>query len=192
MIRGIVKSVVEGVIKRFSATGRVDEDIDNREYFQHYGYTSRPQPGAELIIIREGNQIIAIASDDRRYRLAIEEGEAALYTDEGDKIHLKRGRIIEITGGEQVVVNTKIATVTASTSASVTAPIVTVAASTKVTITSPLAEFSTNVTIGGTLQVASIQSAGALNLQAPGGISAQTAGAINLTGATVGVTETGA
>ena len=109
MIRGIVTSVVEGVIKRFTASGRADETISNREYLQHYGYTSRPLPGAELIILREGNNIIAVASDDRRYRISLENGEVALYTDEGDKIHLKRGRIIEITGGEKVVVSTKVA-----------------------------------------------------------------------------------
>jgi phage gp45-like len=96
MIRGIIKTVLEGVIKRFSADGRSDESFENREYFQHYGFTSRPKPGAEIIIIREGNAIIAIASDDRRYRLQIEEGEVALYTDEGDKVHLKRGRVVEI------------------------------------------------------------------------------------------------
>lgn len=34
---------------------------------------------------------------DRRYRLkALAEGEVAIYTDEGDKIHFKRGRIIDI------------------------------------------------------------------------------------------------
>jgi len=69
LIRGIIQSVVEGVIKRFTAAGRPDETIANREYFQHYGYTSRPLPGAEAIIIQEDNHIIMIASDDRRYRI---------------------------------------------------------------------------------------------------------------------------
>jgi len=90
MIRGIIKSVTEGFIKLFSASGRANESFSDREYFQHYGFTSRPREGAEIIIIREGNHIIGIASDDRRYRLAIEDGEVALYTDEGDYIHLKR------------------------------------------------------------------------------------------------------
>lgn len=153
MIRGIVKSVIEGVIKRFSATGRIGEDIDNREYFQHYGLTSRPKEGAELIIIREGNHIVAIASDDRRYRISLENGEVALYTDEGDKIHLKRGRIIEISGGEKVMVTTKVAEVTATTSTTVTSPQVTVVASTKVTLTTPLVDISGDVTIGGNATV---------------------------------------
>ncbi len=54
MIRGIIQSVFEGVIKRFTASGRADETITDREYFQHYGFTSRPLAGAEAIIIREG------------------------------------------------------------------------------------------------------------------------------------------
>ena len=78
MIRGIVISVLEGVIKRFSASGRPDETISDREYFQHYGYTSHPKAGAEIIIIREGGHFVAVASDDRRYRIALEEGEVAL------------------------------------------------------------------------------------------------------------------
>lgn len=154
MIRGIVKSVVEGVVKRFSAFGRPDETIDNREYFQHYGYTSRPKAGAEIIIIREGGHFVAVASDDRRYRIALEEGEVALYTDEGDKVHLKRGRIIEIVGGEKIVATTKVAEVTAAISMTVTSPEVTVVATAKVTMTTPLLEVSGSITSGGNITAA--------------------------------------
>ena len=122
MIRGIITSVVEGVIKRFSAVCRAGETISNREYFQHYGLTSRPLPGAECIIIKDGNHYIMVASDDRRYRPAVEEGEVALYTDEGDKAHFKRGKIYEIIAGEQLVITTKAAGITAATSMTVTSP----------------------------------------------------------------------
>ncbi len=103
MIRGIVNQVVEGWIKMFSASGRSNETIDDREYMQHYGFTSRPLPGAEIIIIKEGNHYIAVASDDRRYRLALEEGEVAIYTDEGDRVHLKRDKTIHIVSGNKVI-----------------------------------------------------------------------------------------
>jgi phage gp45-like len=79
-------------------------------------------PGAEGILLREGGVIYMIASDDRRYRVAIENGEVCIYTDEGDKIHLHRNRIIEIVGGAQVLISTTVATVNASTSATVTSP----------------------------------------------------------------------
>lgn len=94
MIRGIIVSIAEGVIKRFTASGRSDETISDREYFQHYGYTSRPKAGAEIIIIREGGHFVAVASDDRRYRIAMADGEVSLYDDLGQKIHLTRTGIV--------------------------------------------------------------------------------------------------
>jgi phage gp45-like len=158
MIRGIVISVIEGFIKLFSATGRTDESFDQREYFQHYGYTSRPLPGAEIIIIREGNHIIAIGSDDRRYRLAVEEGEVALYTDEGDKIHLMRDKTIHIVSGNKLIadianevdINTKVAKVAATVSCDVTSPAVTVNADASCIVTSPAVTVnSPSVLLGG-------------------------------------------
>jgi len=145
MIRGIVIAVIEGFIKLFSASGRTDESFDQREYFQHYGFTSRPLPGAEIIIIREGNHILAIGSDDRRYRLSIVEGEVALYTDEGDKIHLMRNKTIHIVSGNKLIadianevdINTKAAKVVATTSCDVTSPAVTINAAVSCIINSP-------------------------------------------------------
>lgn len=164
MIRGIVKSVVQGVIQRVSATVWGDGSIDNRELFQHYGFTSRPKEGAEVIFIRQGGQIIAIGSDDRRYRISLENGEAALYTDEGDKIHLKRGRIIEIIGGEKVIATTKVAEITAATSCTVTSPEVTVVASTKVILDTPLTEITGMLSVTGAATfAATVEATGALS-----------------------------
>lgn len=140
MIRGIFTSVVEGLIKRFSATGRCDETFENREYFQHYGFTSRPVAGAETIIIQRGNNIIAIASDDRRYRIAMGEGEVALYDDQGQKVHLRDGGNVEVV---------------AIAKAKVTAPVIELVASTKITCTTPLLEVSGNITAGGNISDAS-------------------------------------
>lgn len=136
MIRGIIQAVYEGAIKRFTASGRSDETITNREYFQHYGFTSRPLAGAEAVIINEGNHFLMIASDDRRYRIALENGEVALYTDEGDRIHLKRDKTIEIVSGNKIVA---------------TAPEVNITAETKVTMTTPLLEVSGDITAGGSI-----------------------------------------
>ncbi len=96
MVRGIVTAIAEGAIKRFGASGRAGESFASRELFQHYGFTSSPPAGAEVILLREGNHIVAIAEDDRRYRIAVAGGEMAIYSNEGDKVHLKRGRVIEI------------------------------------------------------------------------------------------------
>ncbi len=133
MIRCLISAVVEGVIKRFSASGRVDETFESREYFQHYGFTSRPKANAEGIIINAGNHYIMIASDDRRYRIALEDGEAALYDDLGQRVHLTRH-------GIEAVSPMKI---------SATAPLVEVIASEKVTFTTPLVEISGDLEVAG-------------------------------------------
>ncbi len=106
-IRGIIKSVTATASKlmRFDASGRTDEDIENREVMQQYGFGSRPKDGAECLVIKDGNHFLMIASDDRRYRIGLQEGEVALYTDEGDSIHLKRGKTIEVKSGGTVDIN---------------------------------------------------------------------------------------
>lgn len=81
-----------------------DELRDKVENFQPYGFSYFPKTGAEAVVVfpqgnREHGIIIQVA--DRRYRLAgMAEGEVALYTDEGDKIHFKRNRITEIVTGQ--------------------------------------------------------------------------------------------
>jgi phage baseplate assembly protein V len=91
-------------------TGQVnlmaDEVKDGVERFQQYGFTSVPLAGAEAVVVFPGgtrDHGLIIAVDDRRYRLAgLQGGEVALYTDEGDKIVLKRGGIIELTAATKV------------------------------------------------------------------------------------------
>jgi phage baseplate assembly protein V len=78
-----------------------DEVRDNVERVQEYGFTSHPIPGAEAIVVCVGgsrDHAVVIAVDDRRYRLTtLEQGEVAIYTDEGDSIILKRNNNVEIT-----------------------------------------------------------------------------------------------
>ena len=69
------------------------------ELMQHYGFVSAPLQGAEYIVVPIGGDTkhsVVIASGDGRYRLQVADGEVALYTDEGDRIHMKRGRLIEV------------------------------------------------------------------------------------------------
>ncbi|MCW5666469.1 MAG: phage baseplate assembly protein V [Piscinibacter sp.] len=102
-----------------------DEVRDDVERFQQYGFTSHPHPGAEAIaacVSGNRDHAVVLSVDDRRYRLkALAAGEVALYTDEGDKIVLKRGGVIEVT------------------------------AATKVRLVTPLVECTGNVTLAGTL-----------------------------------------
>ncbi len=69
------------------------------ELFQHYGFTSAPLAGAEFIAIPVGGNskhTVVVASEDGRYRLQVQDGEVALYTDEGDHVYLRRGRVVEV------------------------------------------------------------------------------------------------
>ncbi|WP_246745741.1 phage baseplate assembly protein [Pseudomonas sp. PNP] len=69
------------------------------ELAQHYGFTSAPLAGAEFIALPIGGNskhVVVIATEDARYRLKVEDGEVAIYTDEGDHVHMKRGRVIEV------------------------------------------------------------------------------------------------
>ena len=109
MIRVSITSIVDGVntlIKRWSGSGRSGETFSRREFFQHYGFTSRPQTGAKGIVLKKGCSYVMIASDDSRYRFRLtQDGEVAIYTDEGDLIHLKRNNIIEIKSQSKVIVD---------------------------------------------------------------------------------------
>ncbi|MDF5830376.1 phage baseplate assembly protein [Pseudomonas aeruginosa] len=63
------------------------------ELVQHYGFTSAPLPGAEMIVLPIGgrtNHSVVVAIEDGRYRVQVVDGEVCLYTDEGDYIHRAR------------------------------------------------------------------------------------------------------
>lgn len=86
---------------------QADEVKDGIEHLEPYGFTARPHAGAEgLAVFLDGDRShgLVIAVADRRYRLrGLEAGEVALYTDEGDTLVLRRGRIAELTTGTFLV-----------------------------------------------------------------------------------------
>lgn len=76
------------------------------ELFQHYGFSSAPLPGAEYLAIPVGGNskhTVVVASEDGRYRITLQDGEVSLYTDEGDYVHMKRGRVVEVVTDTLVV-----------------------------------------------------------------------------------------
>lgn len=91
------------------------ETRDRIERIQEYGFTSVPLPGCRgiaLFIGGDRSHGAVIATEDNRYRKkGLDAGEVAIYTDEGDSIYLKRGRIIQITAANGVVVNAPTVTV---------------------------------------------------------------------------------
>lgn len=73
---------------------------DGMEHLEPYGFTSCPLPGAEALTAFLGGDRshgVVVVVTDRRYRLQnLEPGEVAIFTDEGDFIRMKRGRVIDI------------------------------------------------------------------------------------------------
>jgi len=80
-----------------------DEVKDGMEHLEPYGFTSCPHAGAEALAGFMGGDRshgVVIVVSDRRYRIQeLEPGEVAIYTDEGDKVHFKRGRVIAVETG---------------------------------------------------------------------------------------------
>lgn len=148
-------------IQQLQAALLADELQSNIDRLQNYGFTSVPKVGAEGIFLSVGGARehgVLIAVDDRRYRLKnLASGEVAIYTDEGDKIHFKRGGIIEVNATNRIdlIATSKVkvtapdaeiactnAKVTASTKAEVTTPTVTLTASIKIDAITPLLNVS--------------------------------------------------
>ncbi|SPD73836.1 Prophage baseplate assembly protein V [uncultured Desulfobacterium sp.] len=106
--RGIINLVYDGLKAQGVQVSLLSGEVrDLVERFQEYGFTSVPHAGAEAVMVSVGGNRdhgIVIACEDRRYRLkGLSAGEVALYTDEGDKIVLKRGRIVEMTTKNLVI-----------------------------------------------------------------------------------------
>lgn len=74
------------------------ETLDNVKFIEPYGFTAVPLNGAETVVLNigaNGGNPVAVVAGGRLFRLQdLKQGEVALYTDEGDKIHLKRGHEI--------------------------------------------------------------------------------------------------
>ncbi|MPQ67806.1 MULTISPECIES: phage baseplate assembly protein V [unclassified Pseudomonas] len=133
---GFTKLLARGLVSLVNADSKLQslqmrllagETKDGMEHFEPYGFTANPHPGAEALAAflggdRSHGVIVCVA--DRRFRLVgLQSGEVALYTDEGDTLHFKRGREIEITTAtlriqatEQVEINTTTMRINASTS----------------------------------------------------------------------------
>ncbi|WP_210014581.1 phage baseplate assembly protein V [Pseudomonas palmensis] len=90
----------DGMMQTMQMRLNADEVKDGMEHFEPYGFTSNPHPGAEAVAVFVGGDRshgLVIQVSDRRFRLqALKTGEVALYTDEGDFLHFKRGREISI------------------------------------------------------------------------------------------------
>jgi len=87
-------------IQLVQADAMAGEQLQEAELIQHYGFTSAPLNGSQMVVLPLGGKTahgIIIATEHGSYRFKLTaQGEVALYTDEGDHIYLKRGRVVEI------------------------------------------------------------------------------------------------
>lgn len=117
--RNLARLWLRAVIQRLNNTTACQQaDISmiagetkaSMEYLEPYSFTSTAHAGAEgvaLFLAGDRSHGIVINVTDRRYRLkGLKSGEGAIYTDEGDSIVLKRGRLIEATT-ETFILNAK-------------------------------------------------------------------------------------
>ncbi len=122
--RGVITLVkAAGHVQLVQMDGLAGEQLQDNELFQHYGYTSNPPAGTMAIVLPIGGRTahgIIVATEHGGYRLKnLASGEVALYSDEGDSIVLRRGRLIEVTtqtlrinASDRVEMNTPLVTTT--------------------------------------------------------------------------------
>ena len=100
--RATAVSNTHGALIGVEMQGLAGESV-SAELAQHYGFSSAPLPGADFVVIPIGgnsSHCVVVASEDGRYRIKLQDGEVSLYTDEGDYVHMKRGRVIEVVTDE--------------------------------------------------------------------------------------------
>lgn len=110
-VRQAFRGVVLGVnaapaVQLVQVDGLDGETLQAVELMQQYGLTSHPPVGTMAVLVPIGGRTahgIIIATEHGAYRLKnLASGEVAIYTDEGDHVHLKRGRVVEIVAGTKL------------------------------------------------------------------------------------------
>jgi phage baseplate assembly protein V len=132
--RGVIaESDDEPGMQRVQVSLLHDEGKTAVERMQNYGFSSHAPGNSEVLVVFIGggrDHGVIVATDDRASRFTdLAPGEAAIYTDEGDSIVLKRDNTIELTtkkliikAEDEVIVETKEVTVTAEEKITIEAP----------------------------------------------------------------------
>jgi len=79
----------------FSASGRIDETLEDRELIQQSGFSSIPKEGDDVIVLSFGNLRIAVATESKD-RPLLEVGETAVFSSAETYIKMKADGTIEI------------------------------------------------------------------------------------------------
>ena len=102
-------------VQLLQADALAGETAQAVEFFQHFGFTSGPPAGTQLIVLPLGGRTahsVVVATENGAYRLDVQSGEACLYSQWGDKVHVRQERIdvetkvLHLKASEQVVFET--------------------------------------------------------------------------------------
>ncbi len=98
--RGKITLVVSAEpVQRVQLSGLADETLQDLEQLQEFGFTSNPPAGTEAVVIPLGGNTshgVIVATQHGSFRVKnLKPGETAIYSNEGAKIVIKKGRIIE-------------------------------------------------------------------------------------------------
>ena len=162
LAQAVLRAVVDAVdderrLQLVQVSALHGEVQDGVERWQQYGFTSHPHPEAEAVLLAVGGQrshAVAIAVDDRRYRLVgLERGEVAVYDDQGQYLVLRRDRI-DVFGKKLTVA---------------------IEGDADVTVGGNLTAQATSVEVSALLD-ATVQAAGAVQVRAGGAATVEAAG----------------
>lgn len=85
-------------IQLIQGDGLAGEQLQDNELVQHYGFTSAPLAGTQMIVLPIGGKTahgIVIGTEHTQYRLkGLANGEVALYDDQGQQVVLTRQGIV--------------------------------------------------------------------------------------------------
>lgn len=86
-------------VMRADVDGLADEALRDIEYLQHFGFASCPPAGSDAVVLPLGGASshgVVVATQHGSFRIrTLKSGETAVFSEDGAKIVLKRGRIIE-------------------------------------------------------------------------------------------------
>lgn len=99
--RGVLNLVKSGSdIQQVQVSGLADETIQDLELMQHFGFTSVPPSGTQVVVIPLGGKTthgIIVATENGSFRVKnLKNGEVAIYDSSGSTIILKNNRVIDV------------------------------------------------------------------------------------------------
>lgn len=102
--RGVQQLIrVAGSVQLISGEGLSGEKVTDAEYFQHFGFSSRPPKDSMFIVLPIGGRTghgIVIATEHGQYRFqCAADGEMAVFNQWGDHVYLRKDRRMQVVSG---------------------------------------------------------------------------------------------